>query len=72
MSDHTTAEPAPSRRSFTVTAHIVMQADADLADPFTRVAVFHALVDQLTAAPLVLDTPYGAANAAIGLVTAVS
>jgi hypothetical protein len=72
MSDHTTAEPARSQRTYTLTAHITVQSDADLRDPFTRVAVFRALVEQLTAAPLELQTPYGAATADIGLVTAVS
>ena len=49
-----------------------MYAAADLADPFTRVAVFRALVDQLTATPPDLDTPFGAAGARIGLVTTVA
>jgi hypothetical protein len=34
--------------------------------------VFRALVDQLTTAPLDLDTPFGAERADIGLVTAVA
>jgi len=63
-------DPARSRRTYTVTARITVHAD--LADPFARVAVFRALVDQLTAAPLDLDTPFGAASARVGLVTAVS
>jgi len=37
-----------------------------------RFAVFRALAEQLQAAPLVVDTPYGNASAHIGLVTAVS
>ncbi len=49
-----------------------MHADADLSDPFTRFAVFRAVADRLSAAPLELDTPDGAATADIGLVTAVS
>jgi hypothetical protein len=72
MSGHTAAAPAVSRRTYTVTAHIVVSCDTDLRDPFIRVAVFRALVDQLTAAPLVVDTPYCSATAEIGLVTAVS
>ncbi len=72
MSDHTTAEPTRSSRTYTLTAKITVRCAADLRDPFTRVAVFHALVDQLKAAPLELQTPYGAAIADIGLVTAVS
>jgi hypothetical protein len=72
MSGHSAVAPAVSRRTYTVTAHIVVGCDTDLRDPFIRVAVFHALVDQLTGAPLVVDTPYGAATPEIGLVTAVS
>jgi len=72
MSGHDAAVPAVSRRTYTVTAHIVVSCDADLRDPFIRVGVFRALVDQLAVAPLVVDTPYGAAIAEIGLVTAVS
>jgi hypothetical protein len=72
MTDHTTIEPARSRRTYTLTAHVTVHADADLSDPFTRAAAFHALVEQLRATPLVLDTPFGAAAADIGLVTAVS
>jgi hypothetical protein len=72
MSGRAAAAPAVARRTYTVTAHIVVSCDTDLRDPFIRVAVFRALVDQLTAAPLVVDTPYGAATAEIGLVTAVS
>jgi hypothetical protein len=72
MSGHSAVAPAVSRRTYTVTAHIVVGCDADLRDPFIRVAVFRALVDQLTGAPLVVDTPYGVATAEIGLVTTVS
>ena len=70
-SEHATT-PGVSRRTYTVTAHIAVSCDTDLRDPFTRFAVFRALADQLTAAPLVVETPYGAAIAEIGLVTAVS
>jgi hypothetical protein len=72
MSGHTAAAPAVSRRTYKVTTHIVVSCDTDLRDPFIRVAVFRALVDQLTVAPLVVDTPYGATTAEVGLVTAVS
>ncbi len=72
MSGHTAAAPAVSRRTYTVTAQIVVTGDTDLRDPFIRVAVFRALVDQLTGAPLVVNTPYGAATAEVGLVTAMS
>ncbi len=65
-------EAAASRRTYTVTAQVVVHSDADLGDPFTRVAVFRAMVDYLKAAPLVVDTSYGAATAVIGLVTAVA
>ncbi|GAA4262786.1 hypothetical protein [Dactylosporangium darangshiense] len=44
----------------------------DLTDPFARFAVLRALADQLTAAQLDLDTPFGTATARIGLVTAVA
>jgi len=66
------SEPAASRRTYTVAATVLVRSDADLGDPFTRIAVFRALVNLLKAEPLVLDTPYGAATAVIGLVTAVS
>jgi hypothetical protein len=72
MSHQTTFDAARARRTYTPTAHVTVHADADLNDPFTRFAVFRALADRLTAAPLELDTPYGAATADIGLVTAVS
>ncbi|HLL66443.1 MAG TPA: hypothetical protein VK453_11940, partial [Micromonosporaceae bacterium] len=71
VSDHSTAEPARSQRSYTVTAQVTVRADADLGDPFARVAVFRALVHQLTTAEHQVQTPYGAASAHIGLVTAV-
>jgi hypothetical protein len=66
------ADKARTSRSLILTAHVTVQSDADLGDPFIRVAVFTSLVDQLRAAQLVLDTPHGGATAAIGLVTAVS
>lgn len=69
-SDHTAG--ARSQRAYTVTAHITVHADADLGDPFKRVAFFRALVDQLTSTPLQLDTPFGAGSAQVGLVIAVS
>jgi hypothetical protein len=72
MSHQTTFEAARARRTYTLTAHVTVHADADLSDPFTRFAVFRVLADRLSAAPLELDTPYGAATADIGLVTAVS
>jgi hypothetical protein len=72
MSGHIIAAPAVSRRTYTLTAHIMVSCEADLRDPFTRFAVFRALAEQLQAAPLVVDTPYGTASAHIGLVTAVS
>jgi hypothetical protein len=72
MSDHTTAEPVRARRTYTLTAHVTVHADADLSDPFTRFAVLRAMADRLSAAPLELDTPDGAATADIGLITAVS
>jgi len=66
-------EGVRSRRIYTVTLQIAVESDADLADPFARVAVFHALVDQLTtAAALGLDTPFGGASARVGLVTAIA
>ena len=68
----TSGGPDRSRRTYTVTARIIVPADADQTDPFTRVTVFRALVDQLTTAPLDLDTPLGAARAEIGLATAVA
>ncbi len=68
----TSGGPDRSRRTYTVTARIIVPADADQTDPFTRVTVFRALVDQLTTAPPDLDTPLGAARAEIGLATAVA
>ena len=68
----TSGERDRSRRTYAVTARVTVHADADQTDPFTRVAVFRALVDQLTTASLDLDTPFGAACAEIGLVTAVA
>ena len=61
-----------SRRAFTVTAHVTIDADADLNDPFVRAAYFRALVTQLTTERRQLDTAFGAGNAQIGAVTAVS
>ena len=61
-----------SRHTYTVTARITVHADADQTDPFTRIPVLRALVDQLTAAPVDMNTPVGAARADIGLVTAVA
>ncbi|GAA0908116.1 hypothetical protein Vau01_095760 [Virgisporangium aurantiacum] len=61
-----------TRHMYTVTAQIAVDAEADLADPFARFAVFRALADKLTAAPIELDTPFGAATARIVLVTAVA
>ena len=71
MSGHIIA-PAGSRRTYTLTAHLVVNCAADLRDPFTRFAVFRAVAEALQAAPLVVDTPYGAVSGHIGLVTAVS
>jgi hypothetical protein len=42
-----------------------MVAEADLADPFARFAVFRALAEHLADVPVELDTPFGAANARI-------
>jgi hypothetical protein len=72
MTGPTVGESAGSRRTYTVTAALVVHSDADLGDPFTRVAVFRAMVDHLKTAPLVVDTPYGAATGVIRLVTAVA
>ena len=63
---------ARSRRGFTVTAHVTVDADADLSDPFVRVAYFRALVGQLTAEPWQLHTAFGAGSAQISTVTAAS
>jgi hypothetical protein len=71
MTRHT-ADPAPAARGFTVTMQVTVRCDADLRDPFIRFAVFRALVDQFTTAPLRLNTPHGAATAEFGLVTGVS
>jgi hypothetical protein len=68
----TSANAARSRRGFTVTAHVTVDADADLSDPFVRVAYFHALVAQLTAEPWQLHTAFGAGSVQIGTITAVS
>jgi hypothetical protein len=65
-------DEAPPSRSLVLTAYVTVRCDADLRDPFIRVAVFSSLVDQLRAAQVVLDTPLGGATATIGLVTAVS
>ena len=70
--DSATTAAGRSRRAFTVTAHVTIDADADLNDPFVRVAYFRALVTQLTAEPSQLDTAFGAGNAQIDTVTAVS
>ena len=64
--DDTSAEPARTRRSYTLTAQVTVHADANLADPFIRFAVFRALAEHLTTAALHLDTPYGTATADIG------
>ncbi len=72
MTDLTTRGTPRSRRGYTLTAHITVDADADLRDPITRAVVFAALVDQLRAAPLHLDTAHGPATAFIGLVTGVA
>jgi hypothetical protein len=72
MSDQTTFDAARARRTYTLTEHVTVRVDADLSDAFTCFAVFRALADRLSAAPLELDTPYGVATADIGLVTAVS
>nr|BFE56389.1 hypothetical protein GCM10020063_009150 [Dactylosporangium thailandense] len=61
-----------SRRTYTLTTTVTVDADADLTDPFARFAVLRALADQLAAAHLDLDTPFGTATARIGLVTAVA
>ncbi len=70
--DPTPPVPTRSRRTYTVTAQVAVDAEADLTDPFARFAVLLALADQLTAAPVDLDTPFGTATARIGLVTAVA
>jgi hypothetical protein len=72
MTDPTSPAATRSRRGYTLTAHITVDADADLRDPFIRAAVFTALARQLRATPLVLDTEHGPATADIGLVTGVS
>ena len=51
MSDQTTFDAARTWRTYTLTAHVTMHANADLSDPFTRFAVFRALADRLSAAP---------------------
>ena len=66
------AERARPMHTYAVTAQIAVDAEADLADPFARFAVFRALADQLTAAPMELDTPFGTATARIRVVTAVA
>ena len=73
MSDDTAtnaANAARSRRVFTLTAHVPVDADAALSDPF--VAYLHALVAQLPAEPGQQDTAFGAGTAQTGRVTAVS
>jgi hypothetical protein len=72
MSGPVIAVPVVPRRTYTLTAHLVVNCEADLRDPFTRFAVFRAVAEALEAAPLVVDTPYGAVSGHIGLVTAVS
>ena len=72
MTHPTTRGTPRSRRGYTLTAHITVDADADLRDPITRAVVFAALVDRLRAAPLHLDTEHGPATAVIGLVTGVA
>ncbi len=62
MTDPTSPAAAQSRRGYTLTAHITVDADADLRDPFTRAAMFTAVVEQLRATPLLLDTEHGAAT----------
>jgi hypothetical protein len=47
-----TPRAARSRRGHTLTAHITVDADADLRDPITRAAMSTALVEQLRATPL--------------------
>jgi hypothetical protein len=70
--DSTPSVPARSGRTYTLTAQVAADAEVDLTDPFARFAVLLALAGYLTAAPVDLDTPFGAATARIGLVTAVS
>lgn len=70
--DPTPSVPARSRRTYTVTAQVAVDAEADLTDPFARFAVLRALAEHLTAAPVDLETPFGTATARIGPVTAVS
>ncbi|MGI5238755.1 hypothetical protein [Dactylosporangium sp. CA-139066] len=60
------------RRTFRVTATVTVHAAFDLRDPFARYGVFQALVDQLAATPVHIDTPDGRATAQVRLVTAVS
>jgi hypothetical protein len=67
-----TSGAARSRRAFTVTAHVTVDADADLDDPLIRVAYVRALVAQLTAEPWPLDIAFGTGSARIGTVTAAS
>lgn len=71
MNRHT-ADPAPGTRGFTLSMQVTVHCEADLRDPFIRFAVFRALVDQLTTAPLRLNTPHGQATAEFGLVTGAS
>ncbi|MEU7874271.1 hypothetical protein [Dactylosporangium sp. NPDC049140] len=61
-----------SQRTYMITAQVTVDAAADLTDPVARFAVLRALAAQLTAAPVDLDAPFGAAQARIGLITAVA
>jgi hypothetical protein len=63
---------SPSRREYTVTLHVTVEADADLVNPFIRAEFFRALAEQLHTRPLPLHTPDGAGVALIGLVMATS
>jgi hypothetical protein len=65
-------EPTRSRRTYEQTARVTVDADADLGDPFARVAVFNALVARLKEADLQLQTSLGAATATTEPVTAVA
>ncbi|WP_432983127.1 hypothetical protein [Dactylosporangium sp. CA-233914] len=66
------ASPPAVRRTFRVTATVTVDAAFDLRDPFARYGVFQALVDQLAATPMHIDTPKGHATAQVRLVTAES
>ncbi len=57
---------------FTLTAHVCVDADVALSDPFVRVAYLRAVVAEIPGEPSQLDTAFGAGSAQIGTVTAVA